>query len=174
MRFLWVYSPCLAVSTGVANSPSVKKVGSDVTPQMQEGKVATNKEEARAATSIPYEAKSCCAVKKEETVSHPTDKRTIQQIISEITGEKTGPDNSGDLYSGGLTATYTRPEEVLPGEGKFGKLFGFLPLIRWYVPTIIIRPIWQFLESLNMKSALCVTPCRRRVLLRNGKRVNMP
>ena len=86
------------------------------------------------------EAKSCCATKKEETASHPTDKRTIQQIISEMTGGKIGPDNSGDLYSGGLTATYTSPEETMPGEGKFGKLFKFLPLIRWYDPDHYYTP----------------------------------
>jgi len=89
--------------------PGVKK---EVTssPQVEESAVVKQPE-----------AKSCCAAKKEEAASHPTDKRTIQQIISEMTGGKIGPDNSGDLYSGGLTATYTSPEETMPGEGKFGK-----------------------------------------------------
>src|SRR3990170_4163120 len=95
--------------------------------------------EERAVVKQP-EAKSCCAAKKEETASHPTDKRTIQEIISEMTGGKIGPDNSGDLYSGGLTATYTSPEETMPGEGKFGKLFKFLPLIRWYDPDHYYTP----------------------------------
>ncbi|MDE2215764.1 MAG: hydroxylamine oxidoreductase, partial [Planctomycetota bacterium] len=115
--------------------PCVRKTGGDIAPQAQE-----SKEAAKAETSASHEAKSCCAGKKEESASHSKDKRTIQQIISEITGEKIGPDNSGDLYSGGLTATYTRPEQVLPGEGKFGKLFNFLPLIRWYDPDHYYTP----------------------------------
>ena len=118
--------------------PGVKKTEAPaVSQQAEEKAVVAKQEEVKAETSTTEaqkEAKSCCAAKKEETASHPTDKRTIQQIISDLTGAKIGPDNSGDLYSGGLTATYTRPEEVFPGEGKFGKLFNFLPLIRWYDP----------------------------------------
>ena len=86
------------------------------------------------------EVKAPSPVKKEETASRPKDKRTIQQIISAATGEKIGADNTGDLYHGGLTATYTEPEELLPGEGKFGKLFGFLPIIRWYDPDHYYTP----------------------------------
>src|SRR3990170_8615903 len=84
--------------------PSVKK---EVTASPQAEEKAAAKQPAVSSPEEKKEAKSCCAVKKEETASHPTDKRTIQQIISEITGEKIGADNSGDLYSGGLTATYT-------------------------------------------------------------------
>jgi anaerobic hydroxylamine oxidoreductase precursor (EC 1.7.2.-) len=100
-------------------------------------------EELKPAASVPEmqkEAKAPCPVKKDEMASHPKDKRTIQQIISEITGEKMGADNSGDLYHAGLTASYTPPEEILPGEGKFGKLFGFLPLMRWYDPDHYYTP----------------------------------
>ena len=104
---------------------------------------AKSKEETKPVASAPEmqkEAKAPCPVKKEEITSPPKDKRTIQQIISEITGEKMGADSSGDLYHAGLTASYTGPEEVLPGEGKFGKLFGFLPLMRWYDPDHYYTP----------------------------------
>lgn len=84
--------------------------------------------------------KACCTVKKDETASRPRDKRTVQQIISQLTGEEIGPDDSGDLYHSGLTATYTGPKELLPGEGKFGKLFSFLPVIRWYDPDHYYTP----------------------------------
>ena len=118
--------------------PGVKKEAT-TSPKAEEKAVAA-KQPGAPAPEVQKEAKSCCAVKKEETASHPTDKRTIQQIISETTGGKIGADNSGDLYSGGLTATYTSPEETLPGEGKFGKLFKFLPLIRWYDPDHYYTP----------------------------------
>jgi hydroxylamine dehydrogenase len=97
------------------------------------------KQEASPSES-KKEEKACCTVKKDETSYHPKDKRTIQQIISQLTGEKIGPDDSGDLYHSGLTATYTGPEELLPGEGKFGKLFHFLPVIRWYDPDHYYTP----------------------------------
>ena len=119
--------------------PSVKKTEAAASPQVEEKTVAAKQPES-SGSEAQKETKSCCTVKKEETASHPKDKRTIQQIISEMTGEKIGPDNSGDLYPGGLTATYTRPEEVFPGEGKFGKLFNFLPLIRWYDPDHYYTP----------------------------------
>ncbi|BBO15736.1 hydroxylamine oxidoreductase-like protein [Candidatus Brocadia pituitae] len=93
-----------------------------------------------SAPETQKDAKALCSVKKEELASRPKDKRTVQQIISELTGEKMGADNSGDLYHAGLTASYTPPEEVLPGEGKFGKLFGFLPLMRWYDPDHYYTP----------------------------------
>ncbi|MEK6634812.1 MAG: multiheme c-type cytochrome [Planctomycetota bacterium] len=125
--------------------PAVKKTEVSAVPQQQteEKTVVAKQEEVRAETSTTEalkETKSCCAVKKEETASHPKDKRAIQQIISALTGEKIGPDNSGDLYSGGLTATYTSPENALPGEGKFGKLFKFLPIIKWYDPDHYYTP----------------------------------
>src|SRR3989304_7675353 len=54
--------------------PSVKK---EVTasPQVEAKTVAAKQPEA-SAPEEKKEAKSCCAVKKEETASHPTDKRT--------------------------------------------------------------------------------------------------
>ena len=105
-------------------------------PQAEEKVVAAKQPEV----SAPEEKKKARVAKKDKTASRPTDKRAIQQIISELTGGKIGPDNSGDLYSGGLTATYTSPEETLPGEGKFGKLFKFLPIIRWYDPDHYYTP----------------------------------
>lgn len=114
---------------------AVKKAEVVTIKQGEEKEISAKpKEEVRTETPAPGPAK------KEVTASHPKDKRTIQQIISEITGEKIGSDNSGDLYHGGLTATYTGPEETLPGEGKFGKLFGFLPIIRWYDPDHYYTP----------------------------------
>lgn len=121
---------------------SVKKTEIVAVKQGEEKKAVTEQEEPKAETATPTqkEEKAPCPVKKEEMASHPKDKRTIQQIISEVTGEKIGADSSGDLYHSGLTATYTEPEELLPGEGKFGKLFGFLPLIRWYDPDHYYTP----------------------------------
>jgi len=114
------------------------------TPQV-EGETVAEKEEKKekAITPAPEKHKDevkCPLMKKDVTDARPKDKRTIQQIVSELTGEKIGPDNSGDLYHAGLTATYTPPEKLLPGEGKFGKLFGFLPLVRWYDPDHYYTP----------------------------------
>ncbi|MEK6738703.1 MAG: multiheme c-type cytochrome, partial [Planctomycetota bacterium] len=103
-------------------------------PVVAEEKLAVDVKKTDAGEKTP-------AVKKDEVIFRSKDKRTIQQIISELTKEKIGPDNSGDLYHGGLTATYTQPEEVFPGEGKFGKLFNFLPIIRWYDPDHYYTPI---------------------------------
>lgn len=123
---------------------AVKKAEVTTIKQGEEKEVS-----AKSGKAIPHEAsapetqkdaKALCSVKKEAMASHPKDKRTVQQIISELTGEKMGADNSGDLYHAGLTASYTPPEEVLPGEGKFGKLFGFLPLMRWYDPDHYYTP----------------------------------
>ena len=53
-----------------------------------------------------------------------------------LLGEKVGPDSSGDVYhAGGLAAYYTGPKELFPGKGKFGHLYKFLPVIRWYDPA---------------------------------------
>ncbi|OHB95402.1 MAG: hypothetical protein A3I59_08945 [Planctomycetes bacterium RIFCSPLOWO2_02_FULL_50_16] len=50
-------------------------------------------------------------------------------------GQKAGPDNSGEVYHlGGLEAYYTGPKELFPGKGRYGELYSFLPLIRWYDP----------------------------------------
>ncbi|MDN3510269.1 MAG: multiheme c-type cytochrome [Candidatus Jettenia sp. CY-1] len=106
-------------------------------------KEEVKKEEVKQETPAPAEHKEShagCPLKQEEMASHPKDTRTIQEIISQITGEKIGPDDSGDLYHNGLTATYTGPKEVFPGEGKFGKLFSFLPIIRWYDPDHYYTP----------------------------------
>ncbi len=89
--------------TGVKKEVSVSRQEAQIKPAVEEPKPVEAK--AEAASGSP--------VKIEESWSHPKDKRTIQQIISEITGEKTGPDNSGSLYSSGLTATYTSPEEII-------------------------------------------------------------
>ncbi len=59
---------------------------------------------------------------------------------SEIFGEPAGKDAGGEVYIWGLTATYTGPDELLPGEGKFKKLFKFLPSIRWYDPAHYFQP----------------------------------
>lgn len=93
-----------------------------------------------AAVSEEKEKNACCMGEVEETASHPKDKRSIQQIISDNTGEGIAPDDSGKLFTAGLTATYTGPAKLLPGEGKFGKLFGFLPVIRWYDPEHYYTP----------------------------------
>ena len=112
-------------------------------------------------------------VKKEETASHPTDRRTIQQIISELTGGKIGPDNSGDLYSGGLTATYTRPDETLPGEGKFGKLFKFLPVMRWYDPDHYYTPNMNVSGEFKHEECIMCHTLQTPGVVAQWKRANM-
>lgn len=117
-----------------------------VTPKEEKKEIVKQeKAEEKAETAAPAvpekkEEKACPVSKKDAADTHPKDTRTIQQIISELTGGKIGPDNSGDVYPGGLTATYTPPEELLPGEGKFGKLFNFLPIMRWYDPDHYFTP----------------------------------
>ena len=59
---------------------------------------------------------------------------SFQEAASKIYNQKVGPDDSGDVYHMGLTAEYTGPETLLPGEGKYGKLFNYLPVMRWYDP----------------------------------------
>ena len=116
--------------TSVKKEVSVPKQEAQIKPAVEEPKPVEAKVESASGSPV----------KIEESWSHPKDKRTIQEIISELTSEKTGPDNLGDLYHAGLTATYTGPEETVPGEGKFGKLFRFLPLIRWYDPDHYYTP----------------------------------
>ncbi|MGQ3685988.1 MAG: multiheme c-type cytochrome [Candidatus Loosdrechtia sp.] len=82
----------------------------------------------------------CCLSKEAELASYSKDDRPVQEIISRLTGAKIGPDNSGDVYSAGLTAIYTGPRKIVPGEGKYGKLFSFLPVIRWYDPDHYYTP----------------------------------
>ncbi len=56
--------------------------------------------------------------------------------MADLLGEKVGPDDSGDVYqAGGLSSYYTGPKELFPGKGKFGELYRFLPMIRWYDPA---------------------------------------
>jgi len=62
------------------------------------------------------------------------DKPSIQERASNIFGESVGEDNNGEVYTWGLTAKYKGPGELFPGEGKFKKLFKFLPAVRWYDP----------------------------------------
>ncbi|MFN3467159.1 MAG: multiheme c-type cytochrome [Candidatus Brocadiales bacterium] len=55
--------------------------------------------------------------------------------MAAMRGEKVGPDDSGDVYhGGGLSAYYTGPDELFPGKGRYGQLFKFLPMVRWYDP----------------------------------------
>jgi hydroxylamine dehydrogenase len=76
--------------------------------------------------------------KKEEKKAKPPKaaKKTLkfQQVAAKIFDQKVGLDDSGDVYYMGLTAKYTGPEDLLPGEGKYGKLFKYLPVMRWYDP----------------------------------------
>ncbi len=59
----------------------------------------------------------------------------FQKEIAKLTGTRVGPDDSGEVYHlGGLTAYYTGPKKLFPGKGKYGELYSFLPLIRWYDP----------------------------------------
>src|SRR3989338_633667 len=63
-------------------------------------------------------------------------KMSTQELFAGLRNEALGPDDCGRVFPmGGLTATYTGPEELFPAYGKYGNLFYFLPLIRWYDPN---------------------------------------
>ena len=60
----------------------------------------------------------------------------FQYEMAELLGERVGPDDSGNIHhAGGLSSFYTGPEKLFPGKGKYGQLYNFLPVIRWYDPT---------------------------------------
>ncbi len=83
---------------------------------------------------------------------------TFQEIASDIFGEKIGDDKSGDVYKWGLTARYTGPKEVFPGEGKFKDLFNFLPAIKWFDPAHYYKPkVVVEGEFEGMECVLCHT-----------------
>jgi hydroxylamine dehydrogenase len=59
----------------------------------------------------------------------------FQKEMAGLLGIEAGPDDSGEVYHlGGLGAYYTGPKKLFPGKGKYGQLYSFLPLIRWYDP----------------------------------------
>ncbi|MEK7699664.1 MAG: hypothetical protein AAB332_04615, partial [Planctomycetota bacterium] len=68
-------------STQAKVAPADGSVTVSSQPQVEEKKPAVEGKKPTAEKKKP-------AVKKEETASHPKDKRTIQQIISELTKEK--------------------------------------------------------------------------------------
>lgn len=74
------------------------------------------------------------AYAEEEAVS-------VQELAATIFGEKVGDDDSGDVYTWGLTARYTGPKGIFPGEGKFKNLINFLPVIKWYDPEHYYKPL---------------------------------
>ena len=60
---------------------------------------------------------------------------TTQEYYAKLRDQNIDVDDSGIIFAGGgLTATYTGPEKLFPAYGKYGSLFSFLPLIRWYDP----------------------------------------
>ena len=73
-------------------------------------------------------------------ISADENTASIQERASKIFGEEVGDDDSGEVYSWGLTAKYTGPKELFPGEGKFKNIFKFLPAIRWYDPAHYYEP----------------------------------
>ncbi len=59
----------------------------------------------------------------------------FQEEMAGLLGEAVSSDDSGDVHHlGGLAAYYTGPEEFFPGKGKYGALYKFMPIIRWYDP----------------------------------------
>ncbi len=74
------------------------------------------------------------AEEKAEPSKATEKKPTFQDTASKIFNQKVGLDDSGEVFHTGLTAKYTGPENLLPGEGKYGKLFKYLPIMRWYDP----------------------------------------
>ncbi|MGR3292995.1 MAG: hypothetical protein ACUZ9M_03125 [Candidatus Scalindua sp.] len=62
----------------------------------------------------------------------------FQYEMAELLGERVGPDDSGNIHhAGGLSSFYTGPKKLFPGKGKYGYLYGFLPVVRWYDGTIL-------------------------------------
>ena len=57
---------------------------------------------------------------------------TFQDVASSIYGQAVGDDDSGELYIFGLTAKYTGPDRIMPGEGKFKNIFYYLPVTAMY------------------------------------------
>lgn len=67
--------------------------------------------------------------------THAEGEVILQEEMAGLLGVQAGPDDSGEVYHlGGLAAYYTGPKELFPGKGKYGALYSFLPLIRWYDP----------------------------------------
>ncbi len=60
---------------------------------------------------------------------------TFQKLASQVLNEEPGDDNSGNVYTWGLSARYSGSKGLIPGEGKFKNLFNFLPSIKWYDPA---------------------------------------
>lgn len=88
------------------------------------------KKEKAAVEEVPIKGIEEAQAPAPAKVTVPT-----QQFFSKLRNEPIESDDSGKIFGGGgLTATYTGPEEVFPAEGKYGKVFSFLPLIRWYDP----------------------------------------
>jgi len=60
----------------------------------------------------------------------------FQYEMAELLGERVGPDDSGSIHhAGGLSSFYTGPEKLFPGKGKYGHLYNFLRVVRWYDPA---------------------------------------
>ncbi|MFQ5862185.1 MAG: multiheme c-type cytochrome [Candidatus Brocadiales bacterium] len=77
----------------------------------------------------------CITTVQTKTIEAKRALLSTQKFFAELRGEKIESDDSGILFrGGGLTATYSGPEELFPAYGKYGKLFSFMPLIRWYDP----------------------------------------
>ncbi|OHC02377.1 MAG: hypothetical protein A3G17_05755 [Planctomycetes bacterium RIFCSPLOWO2_12_FULL_50_35] len=73
---------------------------------------------------------------KKKEMAAGGSKMSTQELFAGLRNEALGPDDCGRVFPmGGLTATYTGPEELFPAYGKYGNLFYFLPLIRWYDPN---------------------------------------
>ena len=76
-----------------------------------------------------------CAFSCADAAADTGNVPAFQGEMAELMGQKAGPDNSGEVYHlGGLEAYYTGPKELFPGKGRYGELYSFLPLIRWYDP----------------------------------------
>ncbi|MFQ5956873.1 MAG: hypothetical protein ACE5KK_03790, partial [Candidatus Brocadiales bacterium] len=77
----------------------------------------------------------CVATVQTQTTEAKKPLLSTQKHFAKLKGEKVESDDSGTLFKGGgLTATYSGPEELFPAYGKYGELFSFMPLIRWYDP----------------------------------------
>jgi len=108
----------------------------------------------------------------------PATPLKFQYEMAELLGEKVGPDDSGNVHhAGGLSSFYTGPKKLFPGKGKYGHLYNFLPLIRWYDPVYYynsdtFHPGSTVEGEFTNKECVTCHMVESPGLLHNGNRVN--
>ncbi len=106
--------------------------GNIIVPADEKSDTLKRKPEIIVNTTV--DTKGPSKTKEKPGTSKRENRLTFQNRVSKIINQKVGLDDSGNVYRMGLTAKYTGPDNLMPGEGKFGKLFKYLPVMRWYDP----------------------------------------